>query len=355
MKKIAFDTSPLVSGHSSRGMGVYTKRLLESLEEEFKEQKKLKLVPVVFSANKEKLAKFNLVHYTSFDLFYHTLPLVKPTKTIVTVPDVIPLIYPKHYPPGIRGKINFFLQKISLKSVDAVITISETSKKDIVNYLGVKSEKVFVTKLAANFTVKKSSSNLIRKVRQKYNLPDSFILYIGDVNWNKNLLRLIKAVKKINKTLVIVGKSAVNENYDREHIENAPLREIQEKYGCDKQIMRLGFVDDEDLNVIWQLASVYCMPSLYEGFGLPVVEAMNARVPVACSDTPALKEIAGDAALYFNPMKVDDIANKLLQLLKSRPLQKKLIEEGVKQSRKYSWFKTAKKTLEVYNYVLSRR
>lgn len=338
--KIAIDTLPLESGHAARGMGVYARRLIENLPKS--------IDSFSFSDNRERLKKYDLIHYPYFDLFYHTLPLQRETKTVVTVPDVTPLIYPKYYPPGIKGKINFFLQKLALRNVDAVITISETSKKDIVRFLDVPAEKIFVTHLAANFKVRKKEKSYLSKIKGKYGLPDEFVLYIGDVNWNKNLIRLIKAVKKINKTLVIVGKIAVSENYDREHIENAPLKEMQERYGKDKQVMRLGFVDDSDLNAIWQLATVYCMPSLYEGFGLSVVEAMTAQVPVACSRTQALVEVAADAALYFDPYSVKDMAEKLSALFKDQELRARLVAFGSRRAKLYSWKKTARETLEVY-------
>jgi len=306
----------------------------------------------LFSENKNNLEKYDLIHYPYFDLFYHTLPLKNVTKTVVTVPDVTPLLYPKYYPPGVRGKLNFYLQKLALKSVDAVITLTETSKKDIIRLLEYPGEKVFSIHLAPNFKSTKISAQKLQETRKKFNLSNEFVLYIGDVNWNKNLIRLIKAVKKINKTLLIVGKNAVRTDYDKKHIENAPLREIQEKYGDDKQIKRLGFVDDSELNAIWQLASIYCMPSLYEGFGLSVVEAMEAGVPVVCSNTPTLKEVAGEAAVYFDPYSVEDIAKKISSLLKNKTLQRELIRKGRNQAKNYSWEKTTKQTLTVYQKVL---
>src|SRR3989344_751160 len=340
MKKIAVDTLPLVSGHAARGMGVYVRNLLKHLNK--------KVDSFLFLENMDKLHDYDVIHYPYFDLFYHTLPIAKQAKTVVTIPDVTPLLYPKYYPPGLKGSINFIFQKIALRNINAVITISETSKKDIVRFLNISADRVFVTKLASNFKIVKKPEQFISKVKLRYKLPDEFVLYIGDVNWNKNLLRLIKAVKKINRTLVIVCKSAVNIDYDKNHIENAPLREIQEKYGKDKEVMRLGFVPDEDLNAIWQLATVYCMPSLYEGFGLSVVEAMDAGVPLVCSRTQALVEVAGDAAEYFDPYSVDDIARKLAKVISDKQLQKELVLKGKSMAKDYSWQKTAKQTLEVY-------
>lgn len=341
--KIAVNTFPLSSGHSARGMGVYTRNLIKNLNS---------VDSFLFSENKDKLKKYGLLHYPYFDLFFRTLPVKKIAKTIVTIPDTIALLYPKLYPPGIKGKVNYLLQRLALRNVDAIITISETSKKDIVRLLDIAPEKIFVTKLAGNFEVRKASTMELVDIRNKYKLPSEFVLYIGDVNWNKNVVRLIKAVKKINKTLVIVGKNAVNTDYDKTHIENAPLKEIQEKYGEDRQILRLGFVEDEDLGVIWQLASVYCMPSLYEGFGLSIVEAMDAGVPVVCSRTQALVEVAGEGASYFDPYSVEDIAAKLKEIITNKHLRKSLILKGKRKAKEYSWKKTARETMEVYKHVL---
>ena len=352
MKKIAIDTLPLVSGHAARGTGVYTKRLIESLEKEIKKHKNISLDKFVFKENTEKLTNYDLLHYPYFDIFYRTLTCPSSVKTVVTVHDVTPLLYPKYYPPGIKGKINFYIQKKALSSVDAVITISETSKKDIVRFLDIPKEKIFPIYEAPNFIFKKQSDNFVSKVKKKYGLPEKFILYIGDVNWNKNIIRLVQAAKKLNVTLVIVGKAATNKDYDKTHIENQPLRELQEKYGNDMQIMRLGYVEDNELNAIWQLASIYCFPSLYEGFGLSALEAMSAGVALVCSKTQALVEVVGDAAVYFDPASTEDIADKLNEVLSNKELQNKLKEKGRKRVQEFSWQKAATQTLSIYKKVL---
>lgn len=354
MKKIAIDTLPLTTGHAARGTGVYTRNIVESLDEQFKDDKKNEFDSFVFSDKKEELSKYDLIHYPYFDLFYHSLPIKKPTKTVVTVHDVTPLLYSEHYPPGLRGKLNFVLQKLALQNVDHIITISETSKKDIVRYLDIKPEKITPIYEAPNFKFKKQPVNDSMKTALKYKLPKEFVLYIGDVNWNKNLLNLAAAVKLAKKKLVIVGKQAVSEDYDKNHIENRPLYTLQTKYGDDPDILRLGYVPDSELNDIWNLATVYCLPSFYEGFGLSIVEAMDAGVPIACSRTQALVEVADEAALYLNPHDISDIADKITVLMKDDKLRQKLILNGQNRIKTFSWEKAAKATIAVYKQILEK-
>ena len=188
------------------------------------------------------------MHYPYFDLFFKSLSFQKGKKNIVTIYDTIPLIYPKNYPPGIKGKINFLRQKSTLKEADAIVTISETSKKDIVRFLDVQSEKVHVTYLAATPDFKKlPSGKWSTEIRQKYHLPEKFVLYVGDVNYNKNINNLAKACKITDVPLVLAGKQAASSDFDRNHPENQSLVHLLEEYGYDHQVLRLGFVPQEDL------------------------------------------------------------------------------------------------------------
>lgn len=339
--KIFVDTKPLRTGHAVRGVGSYTRNLIETL----KKRGGVKLV------NSPRLA--DVVHIPYFDLFFNTLE-VSGKPTVVTIYDVIPLIYSEHYPPGIRGKINFWRQKWELKKVNAVITISETSKKDIVRFLDVPQQKIRVSHLAPGKMFKPitSHSSLIT-ARKKYNLPDSFVLYVGDVNYNKNVLRLVKACKKIGVPLVIIGKQAAEKDFDRAHIENEPLLHLIEEYGDDPDVVRLGFVSEEDLVKIYNLATVYCQPSLYEGFGLPVLEAMACGTPVAAAKTQALVEIAEGAALFVDPKDTEDISHELKKVLTNKKLQEELSAKGLKHVQNFSWEKHADETLRVYKYIMT--
>lgn len=339
--KIFIDTSPLKSGHAVRGIGSYTQGLVNA----FKKQKDVMLVDFQDEAQ--------IIHYPCFDLFFTTLPLRKIKPTIVTIHDVIPLLYTKYYPLGLRGKLNFAIQRYSLQSVSAVITDTECSRKDIVRFLGVPQEKVYSVHLAPKFIYRKLVGESWKsEITQRYGLLNRFVLYVGDVNYNKNLLRLAAACRAIKTSLVIVGKQAANTNVDFTHPENKFFKEFMDIYGNDPIIKRIGFVSDEDLVKLYNLASVYCQPSLYEGFGLPILEAMACGCPVVAAKTQAFVEISEQTALFVNPNESKDIARGLLTVIANKTLQATLTKKGLQHVKNFTWEKTAQKTFEVYKSIL---
>ncbi|KKQ95755.1 MAG: mannosyltransferase B-like protein [Candidatus Woesebacteria bacterium GW2011_GWB1_43_14] len=350
--RVAVDIAPLYGGHAARGMGVYTKNLLDSLQR-ISSDFRVEVEGFQFSKDKGRIKKYDLVHYPYFDLFYLSLPFVKYTKTVVTVPDVIPLLYPNRYPPGTRGKIKHFLQKKSLNECEAVITLSETSKKDIVRYLGVPEDRVYPIHLAPGFNFAKQDRQALRMVRSKYKLPQHYVLYVGDVNYNKNLLQLIKAVKRTNMAIIIVGKQASINEFDRDHIENLSLKILQDRYRKDKNVIRLGYLEGSEFMSIWQMATVYCQPSLYEGFGLPILEAFQVGLPVVASKIQTHIEIAGDAAVYFDPKNSKDLEEKLRLITNNKVQDKNDVNKGKKCLAKYSWLKTARQTMAIYQKVVN--
>lgn len=324
MKKVGFITSPLTSGHAVRGVGFYTQRLLDHMKPMAKE---FDFEILEFNSSEQ----YDIVHYPFFDLFFHTMPIAKKSKTVVTIHDVIPLEFPDHYPPGLRGWINLQLQKLSLFNVDRVITDSFYSLTKINQFLGVPPHKLRLVYLAADPVFKK-----IAHPANKYHLPKKFVLYIGDVNYNKNIENLVLACKKINLPLVIVGKQAAEiEKLNLSHPEPRHLRDIDWS-----GVIRLGFVDN--LVDIYNLASVYCQPSLSEGFGLPILEAQACGTPVACSKGGSLPEVAGEAAVYFDPYNISDMAAALTAAMK----QKRVVANN------FSWEKTADQTLQVYQELI---
>jgi len=259
---------------------------------------------------------------------------------------------------------------ISQKNIDAVITISETSKKDIVRFLGISAEKIHVVYLAPRKIFKKLRNEELRKVGKKYKLPKRFVLYVGDVNYNKNIPRLIKACKMVKVPLVIVGKHALEVEelglnlkhlkgprdwfryiFNIPHPELAHFKGLVKEFKGNTNIIRTGFTTEEELVEIFNLASVYVQPSFYEGFGLPVLEAMASGTPVVIAKTNALVEIANDAALIADPKDPKDLAEKIEMVLKKDELRKDLIRKGFLRVKEFSWEKTAEEMIEVYKIV----
>ncbi|KKQ38109.1 MAG: Glycosyl transferase group 1 [Candidatus Woesebacteria bacterium GW2011_GWA1_37_7] len=330
---------------SVRGIGVYTKKLYDSI----KQLKTANLSLDLTTINDPKLATYDILHHTDFRVYFSRPKLFKNTKTIVMIHDCIPLIYPDHYPPGIRGKIKLFQQKFLLKSVDRVVTNSETSKKDIVRLLDVPSTKIDVIYLAPNLEFKKKNNST--SVVEKYNLPKKFVLYVGDVNYNKNIVTLTDACSLVKIPLIIVGKQAVDEKVDLNHPENQSFSTFLNKYRNNPNVLRVGYVSNEELFEIYSLASVYCQPSFYEGFGIGVVNAFACGVPVVISKTQALVEIADGAALIVDPRNPKNLANKIAEILENKSTKAHLIKKGFNRVKDFSWEKTAKETLKVYKSV----
>lgn len=368
--RVAIDVGALTGGHAVRGVGFYTRHLVDALVT-VAGKRGMMVEPLDFKANKAKLSSFDLVHYPYFDLFFASLPPTPSTKMVVTVHDVIPLIYPEHYPPGIKGRVRLEFQKLRLAKAAAVITDSETSKKDIVRFLGIPAEKIYPIHLApAEHFSKISDQSLLQAIRTKYNLPEKFVLYVGDVNYNKNILGLIKACKIAKTPLAICGKQALEiENAGEDlhyltgprdwlrfilgqpHPELAHYESLLKAFSGNKNIFRLGFVPDEDLIALFNLATVYCQPSFYEGFGLPVLEAMACGTPVVAAKIQVLVEIAEGAALFADPKNPKDIAQKLSKFFKDSALKEKFGRLGIKHAAAFSWKKTAQKTVEVYKLI----
>ncbi len=353
---VAIDISPLKNANRFRGVGFYTKNLTENLKKAAKEKKKysnLKIelvenLPVRQTGWDLKIGKFDIVHYPYFDIFFPTLPKkIKPT--VVTVHDLTPLVFPDHYPPGIRGKINWAKQKKRLQQVEAIITDSQNSKEDIVRLTGYRPEQVFVVHLGVGKNFRKIKSEKTKlAIRKKYCLPERFVFYVGDVNWNKNIPGLVGACRRANIPLIIAGKQAVAQKYDRTHPENQDLVWLQKEVKNDANIHLLGYVSDEDLPVLYNLATVYCQPSFYEGFGMPLVEAMACGCPVISSNQGSLPEIGDQAVLYFDPHQDGSLVQALEAVLEDEGLALELSKRGLLQVKKFSWEKCAQETLTIY-------
>jgi glycosyltransferase involved in cell wall biosynthesis len=338
--KVLLDTSPLDSGHARRGIGTYTRMLAEHL---------------VGTSRVELVSegKADVIHYPYFDLFYATLPLSLSTPVVVTIHDVIPLLFPEHFPVGIKGKLSFLKQKLALKAVSAVITVSESSKRDISKYLDVPEKKIYVVYSAANQRLTGQVSSLVKKVIKKYNLPKKYILYVGDINYNKNLPQLIKSLKFLPEDVNLV---CVGQNFTPQDIPE--WRQIEAQMAMSAVEDRVHFVTTlkselvEDLAAVYSGAVAYIQPSLAEGFGLPVLEAMQCRTPVVCADNTSLPEVAGEHAVMVKT-EAESIAEGVAQVLSwSQSKREKVIRQAYKWSQTFSWERTAVQTIEVYQNII---
>lgn len=340
---IGIDISPLKSGHKVRGVGAYVSLIKNNIE------KYDKVNEYIFFENKVP-SGIDLVHYPYFDPFFPTLPLRKELKAIVTVHDLTPIKFKKNFPVGIKGYLRWKYNEVLLKKIDRVVVDSKSSKKDVVKIIGLDENKVSVVYLGANPIYKKIEISLNKKkeISEKYGLDNDSFIYVGDVTWNKNLPRIIKAAIKSDVSLFLIGKAITEKNFDTSNPWNKDRIEVQKLITENPKIKALGFVPDEDLSIIYNLATSLLMPSLYEGFGLPVLEAMQCGCPVITSREGSLPEVGGDAVIYADPLSVDSISAEIDKLKKNIKLRKELSEKGLEQATKFSVEKMMIELVNVY-------
>jgi glycosyltransferase involved in cell wall biosynthesis len=287
-------------------------------------------------------------------------------KQIAVIHDLIPLKYPSKFPAGLRGNFNIFLNKLSLKNYDLIVTDSEASKKDIIQILKIPEEKVKVIYPCLPKIFKKVSSSKYQVLREKTKkekplntdyllLNTNFCLYVGDATWNKNLVNLARAIKIANVTCVFVGKifesfktfHASRFTFNFNHPWQKELKEFFQLIKDDKRFIFLGYVDDEDLIKLYQQAILNILPSRDEGFGFSYLEASSQGCPSILSDIPVFKEIAKDTAFFANPENPNDLADKIIELYFDKNRQKTLGDAAKKRSQFFSCKKFKKGFLEV--------
>ncbi|HLD25130.1 MAG TPA: glycosyltransferase family 1 protein [Patescibacteria group bacterium] len=347
---IAINTLPLSTEHRMRGTGVYTKNLIDALQ---KYEKKLSYT--FFTRVTDIPKNTDLVHYPFFDPFFLTLPFPKPFPTVVTVHDLIPLVFPDKFPAGIRGSLKWQLQRASLGRAAAVVTDSNCSKKDIMRIMGKPSSWVHVVPLAPSVHYSRvTNESALSDARKRYQLPEQYVLYVGDVNWNKNVSGLIKAWKyvrekspKVDTKLVLIGSAFTN----FEIPETRAIVHLIDMLGVGKSIVRPGFVRNEDMTAVYSAASCVVLPSWYEGFGFPVLEAFECGVPVIASNRGSVPEIAGPAKM-IDPSHPNDIGNAIVDMLRMSEKERlTLVKKGFAWAKQFSWQRVARETTAVYERI----
>ncbi len=283
-------------------------------------------------------------------VFHATEHLLIPLRNIPSVFTLHDLIFEKF--PQYHKPLNlFFLTRtvpLFVRRAHAVITISQASKQDLIKRYRVPEEKVHVIYEAPAPHFRPVPSERVEAARRTYGLPERYLLTVGTLEPRKNLVLLLKAFEKVYPTglvdgLVIVGqKGWLYQDFFRT-LENSPLRH---------KVVLTGFVPDEDLPAVYAGAQVFVFPSFYEGFGLPLLEAMAVGVPVVASSAPPLPEIGGEAALYASPERLEEFVARILACLRDPALQEEMRERGWQRARAFSWARTAAQTAEVYAKVM---
>jgi len=298
------------------------------------------------------------LHHPRPDVFFsvtHYAPRLSPVPTVVSVMDVAYIKFPELFNQSDLYQLRNWTA-YSVKNAKKVLTISDSSRDDIIKAYKVRNENVItIYPGIKNLTTLEPHVFGMNQLKSKYHISDQFILFVGTLQPRKNIVRLIEAFSKLgnreqgtgnsNLNLVIIGRRG----WQYEEILAAP-----KKFGVEDTVKFLENVPDEDLEVFYQHAICYVLPSLYEGFGLPVVEAMQRGCPVITSNVSSLPEAGGDAALYVDPENVDDIADKIQKVVSDKKLREELIEKGKKQVTKFSWEKAAKETLDVLQQVAKK-
>jgi len=279
----------------------------------------------------------------------HYLPIFAPSYSVISIMDVSYIKFPELFQKSDLNQLTKWT-KYSVKKAKRVFTISGSSKDDIIREYRVSKDKVIVTypgiKLKSQMSKLKTATQNSKLLKEKYGIEGEYILFVGTLQPRKNIVRLVEAFSKLKNgiKLIIVGKKG----WMYEEILAAP-----KKFGIEDKVKFLDSVTDEELPFFYKYALCFVLPSLYEGFGLPVLEAMKYGCPVVTSNVSSLPEAGGNAALYIDPLNVDDIVKNLESIIQNSELRTKLIKKGYEQVKKFSWEKTARETLRVLQGLMS--
>lgn len=279
--------------------------------------------------------RVSLYHATNY-----IIPILIPSKAVVTIHDLIAITNPKLCKTTTAIYFRLFMN-ISLKKAKHIITTSNTVKQDIVRQYKVNASKVSVIPLGVNPIFEKT---IDKDVKQKYELPDCYLLFVGNLEAKKNIERLIKAFLKFKGQtnfkgkLVLVGKNGWK------------TKELS-MFKNNEHLQFLGYIPIEDLVVVYSMAKVFVFPSITEGFGIPPLEAMACETPVLISTLGASQEICGRAAYAVSPFNIDAIVRGMHTLAYNEAIRNETIEAGKKQVKMYTWQQTALKTLKVYEDI----
>ena len=268
----------------------------------------------------------------------------KGIKSVVTIHDLIFVRYPNLYSFFDR-KIHFYKFKKAAERANLIIAISEQTKKDIVSYLHINPNKIKVIYQGCQDVFKKKYSDEDKLlVSKKYNLPNTFVLNVGTIEERKNALTIVKAIKRLDIDLVLIGKETDYTQKIHQYIAENKL---------EKRVHFLKCLTSEELAIIYQLAVVFVYPSIFEGFGIPIIEALYSETPVITNKTGVFSEAAGPNSLYIEPFDDKDLAHKITSILNDSELASKMKQEGLKFAQRFNDDVIAADVMNCYQQVLS--
>ena len=282
---------------------------------------------------------------------YYLMPYLPGIPTVLTSHDVIPLIFPEYF--TLWQRVAYRIANTSaIRTASKVIVVSESTKADLTRLFRAPPERVRVIPHGVDPRFTRASGPAIDAVRKKYRLPDRYLLYVGTNKPHKNLVRLVEAWgKALREYRLMPSCMLVIAGYWDNRYPEALTR--THELGLSGNIIFAGPIEDHDLAPLYAGASLFIFPSLYEGFGFPVLEAMACGTPVMCSATSGLIEVAGQAALLFDPHNPSEMARHIADTLSSPERLQQLREAGFSQASRFTWERTAGETLAVYRELPS--
>ncbi len=374
---LCIDARPLQNGHCTRGVGILVANLLREMASILPEQEVTLVtqqgaVPTPIFAHERRLQTFRLERPNRFnwladhlllsgrlrssgvDLFLATdlnsyLASAPGLKVVAMAYDLIPFLFPEvmasqPLPVRLGWRINFG----KLKHAAALIAISQATKNDLIRLFGIPAERIRVIYPAIDHNLfnPANAANLDNRaeVLGRYGISGRFLLYVGDSEWRKNLRRCLEALAGIEPAvkLVLVGKRALTDQV---------LHGWLDELGLRQRVVLTGFVPDAELPLFYGAALAFLFPSLYEGFGLPVAEAMACGCPVITSNLSSMPEVAGDAGLLVKPARMTEIQAAMHQLVTDEALRRRLQSAGIARAARFSWARTAAETIELLREV----
>lgn len=382
MVNILIDGRPAeLLDRKQRGIGVYTQLLIKSLEKHNFKKITYHHLPIRFDKYLKRYTPKNKVHLllrkaqfllwildnklldrkiSTETIFHSTDQLYIPAghyyKRVVTVHDIIPTIFPKKYFDKMTPVMkNIYTQSINeLPKVEKIITVSHFTKADIIKRLNIDENKITVIHEAPAPQFRVIPKGKCKKILYNdLNLPANYILFIGGIDSRKNLTGVIEVFKRLTSQfddlyLFIAGSDFQAEDDLNKNTINLLLR----KYNLEDKTISLGYIDNETLACLYNEAKLLLFPSFYEGFGLPLVEAMACGCPIVASNRTSIPEVVEDVALLINPSCINEMVKATSRILKDNNLSQGMSKKGLKRSKLFSWDKAAKETIKIYQSLV---